>query len=279
MRQAGELAGRAAAVEPSKYQGAYPRFLFALGLAEYRRGRLDRAVSAMRGDAARMPGPAPRLVLAMALYRSGRSAEAREALAAAVLSHDWSANRVRFPDDWSLHALRREAEGMILPDLPAFLDGRHEPRDGDERSALLGVCQFTNRTRASARLYSEAFAVAPRLAEDFRAGHRYRAARAAALAGTGRGEDAAGLDEDERRRWRDQARRWLRADLAAWNEASVSTPASREAQQSLADWRGDPAFVGVRGAGDLGRLSDEEREDWLALWRDVESLLSRTANP
>jgi eukaryotic-like serine/threonine-protein kinase len=233
----------------------------------------------MRGDAARMPGPAPRLVLAMALHRSGRSAEAREALAAAVLSHDWSANGARFPDDWSLHALRREAEGMILPDLPAFLDGRREPRDGNERLALLGVCQFTNRARAAARLYSEAFAVAPRLAEDHRAGHRYRAARAAALAGTSRGEDAAGLDEEERRRWRDQARRWLRADLAAWNEAPVSTSASREAQQALADWRADPAFVGVRGAGDLGRLSDEEREDWLALWRDVESLLSRTANP
>src|SRR6185437_7602166 len=145
-----------------------------------------------------------------------------------------------------LHALRREAEGMILPDLPAFLDGRHEPRDGDERSALLGVCQFTNRTRASARLYSEVFA-APRLAEDHRAGHRYRAARAAALAGTGRGADAAGLDEEERRRWRDQARRWLRADLAAWDEASASTPGARDAQQTLADWRADAAFVGVRG--------------------------------
>ena len=59
----------------------------------------------------------------------------------------------------------------------------------------------------------------------------------------------------------------------------MNTPAARDAQQARADWRGDPAFVGVRGAGDLGRLSDEEREDWLALWRDVESLLSRTANP
>ena len=62
---------------PSKYQGLYPRFLFARGLAEYRQGRLDRAIASMRGDAARMPGPAPRLVLAMALHRSGRSAEAR----------------------------------------------------------------------------------------------------------------------------------------------------------------------------------------------------------
>jgi serine/threonine-protein kinase len=279
LRQAAELAGRAAAVDPSNYQVAYPYFLFALGLAEYRQGRLDRAVSAMRGEAARMPGPAPHLVLAMALHRSGRSAEAREALAEAVLSHDWSADRARSPDDWSVHALRREAEAMILPDLPALLDGRHEPRDVDERSALLGVCQFTNRTRATARLYSQVFAEAPHLAEDHRAGHRYRAASAAALAGSGRGTDAAGLDEEERRRWRDQARRWLRADLDAWDEASVSTPAARDAQQTLADWRADPAFVGVRDAGDLARLPEEERQEWLALWSDVESLLSRTANP
>ena len=104
-------------------------------------------------------------------------------------------------------------------------------------------------------------------------------ARAAPMAGSGRGEDAAGLDEEERRRWRDQARRWLRADLAAWSEASLSTPAARDTQQTLADWRADPAFVGVRGAGSLERLSDEELREWLALWRDVESLLSRTTNP
>jgi serine/threonine-protein kinase len=50
------------------------------------------------------------------------------------------------------HSLRREAEAMILPDLPAFLDGKYRPRDNDERLALLGVCQFTNRTCSAARL-------------------------------------------------------------------------------------------------------------------------------
>ena len=55
---------------------------------------------------------------------------------------------------------------MILPDLPAFLDGKYQPRDNDERLALLGICQFTNRTRALARLYADAFAAAPQLAED-----------------------------------------------------------------------------------------------------------------
>src|SRR5207253_11011881 len=136
-----------------------------------------RAIATMRGDAARVLGPAPRLVLALALHRSGQVAEARKTLAAAVLAHDWRASQVRDQDGWICHVLRREAEGMILPNLPAFLDGKYQPQDNDERLALLGVCQFTNRTRTSARLYADAFVAAPRLAEDLGAGHRYNAAR------------------------------------------------------------------------------------------------------
>jgi serine/threonine-protein kinase len=127
LRQAVALAERAAAADREKYQGLYPCFRFAQGLAEYRQGRFDRAIPAMRGDASRVLGPAPRLVLAMALHRSGRVAEAREALAAAVAAHDWRASQVRDQDGWIVHVLRREAEGMILPNLPAFLDAATAP--------------------------------------------------------------------------------------------------------------------------------------------------------
>jgi hypothetical protein len=138
LRQAVALAGRAVAVEPSTYQGASPHFLFARGLAEYRQGRFDRAIATMRGDAARVLGPAPRLVLAMALHRSGQGAEARKTLAAAVLAHDWRADQVRNQDDWIFHVLRRDAEGMILPDLPAFLRAEYPSRDNDERVPCWG---------------------------------------------------------------------------------------------------------------------------------------------
>ena len=71
--------------------------------------------------------------------------------------------------------LRREAERTILPGLSDFLAGKAEPHHNDERLALLGVCQFTNRTRVLGRLYIDAFAATPQLAEDVKAGHRYRA--------------------------------------------------------------------------------------------------------
>ena len=91
LRQAVALAERAGAVEQANAQAVYPFFQFVQGLAEYRQGRLDRAISLMRGEASGVLGPAPRLVLAMALHQSGRAAEARKTLAEAVLAHDWRA--------------------------------------------------------------------------------------------------------------------------------------------------------------------------------------------
>ena len=281
LRQAAALAERAAAVDRSKYQGAYSFFVFVKGLAEYRQGRFDRAIAAMRGDASGVLGPTPRLVLAMALHQNGQAAEARKTLAAAVLAHDWRITQVRDQDGMIFHILRREAERMILPDLPAFLRGKHQPRDNDERFALLGICQFTNRTRALARLYADAFAAAPDVAEDLSSGQRDKAACAAAQAGCGRGADAAALDEAERTRWRKQAREWLKADLAAWARKIDSGAAADRAlvQEKLTAWRADPDLSGLRQPGALDRVSVEERKEWLALWKGIDDLLARANHP
>src|SRR5262249_10312261 len=146
LRQAAALAERAAAAGQAQYPGRNVRALFAQGLAEYRQARFDRAVALLRTEAVQALGPAPRLVLAMALPHSGRAALARQTLAAAVLAYDWRARRVNGPHGWALHVLRREAEGLLLPDLPALLGGTRQPRDRDERLALIGVCQFSNRS-------------------------------------------------------------------------------------------------------------------------------------
>jgi eukaryotic-like serine/threonine-protein kinase len=204
-------------------------------------------------------------------------AEARKTLAEAVASHDWRPDLVRDQDDWIYHVLRREAEGLILPGLPAFLAGTYKPRDNNERLALLGVCQFTNRTHALARLYADAFTADPRLTELPGTGHRYNAARAAAQAGCGRGADAAGLGVSERAKWRGQAREWLRADLAAW-EKTLSGPAAGRlmASQTLIRWRADPDFAGLRVPSEVVKLPADERKDSLALWAEVDELLNRT---
>ena len=69
----------------------------------------------MQGDASGVLGPAPRLVLALSLHRSGQATEARKTLAAAVQAHDWQAMQVYTLDHngWIYHILRREAEDLI----------------------------------------------------------------------------------------------------------------------------------------------------------------------
>ena len=91
LRQAVALARRTAASRPVKDPGACPWFVFARGLAEYREGKFDEAISTMRGDASRLDRPIARLVLAMALHQNGQVAEGRKMLAAAILSYNWRA--------------------------------------------------------------------------------------------------------------------------------------------------------------------------------------------
>jgi serine/threonine-protein kinase len=129
----------------------------------------------------------------------------------------------------------------------------------------------------AARLCADAFAADPKLADDLQAGHRCRAARAAALAGCGGGAGAADVGEAERARWRRQARDWLRVDLAAWaKRLGAAGPAGRaEVQKELARWGKDPDLAGLRDADALERLPPAERQDCRALWQAVADLLRR----
>jgi serine/threonine-protein kinase len=277
LRAAVALAERAVAAKTTADQWVYPYFLFAQGLAEYRQGHFDSAIAIMRGEAATVMGPAPRLVIAMAEYRNGQTAEARATLAATISSFDWSAAQVGSRDDWIWHVIRREAESLILPNLPAFLEGNYEPQDNDERLALLGVCQFKGEFHTAARLYADAFATDPALAEDLTWEYRYRAARWAALAGCGLDKDGAKLGETERAHWRAQARVWLRADLAAWARKLDGDPAANRVhvKNTLTRWGADPDLAGLRESSALEKLPAGERDEWLALWREVAAVLDR----
>src|SRR5262249_60773506 len=143
----------------------------------------------------------------------------------------------------------------------------HAGRPAAARRPSGPVRGCTPRTAARTALCAHAFAAPPPLADDLGAGHRYNAARAAALAGCGRGEDARGLDEVERKRWRDQARQWLRSDLAARARAldADATGASRGVREALTRWRKDPELACVRDPAELDKLPAEERKEYLAL--------------
>jgi eukaryotic-like serine/threonine-protein kinase len=285
LRKAVALTRRAAASDPSAYSLVYPWFLSARGLAEYREGKIDWAIATMRGDASRLDRPIARLVLAMALHRDGHLAESRRTLATAILSYDWRATQAVAPTVWVCHSLRCEAEGLVLPNLPAFRRGEYQPRDNDERVALLAgqlaTCEFQGLQGAAARLYSDAFAAEPKLAEDVAAGTRNHAARAAALAGCGQGKDVDQLRDEERALLRRQALDWLGQDLT-WCGQRLEHGDARinpQIRERLQLWQGDPDLAGVRAKDALARLPDEERGRWERLWSDVETLLRRVSVP
>lgn len=110
------LIDRALATDKATYPNwLYPYFLFAKGLAEYRSGAYEKTLAICEGEAAGILGPAPKLVAALAHYRLGHEEAARQALAKAEASYDWSGDPVRKRDGWMYFILRREALKEIGP--------------------------------------------------------------------------------------------------------------------------------------------------------------------
>ena len=174
----------------------------------------------------------------------------------------------------------RDAERLADLDtrLPKLLEGKEKPADFAECMALAQMCQdYKHLYAASARWYAAAFALRPALADDPSTGNRYNAACAAALAGCGKGKDAADLDDKERARLRKQALDWLRADLTAWRSLLDKGPEKARPAifQQLRHWQKDDDLAGVRDKGPLARLPEAERTAWQQLWADVVKALPR----
>jgi serine/threonine-protein kinase len=158
--------------------------------------------------------------------------------------------------------------------LPALLRGADRPADAAESVSFARLSFVRQLFAASARLWLEAIAGRPSLADDLRAGHRHHAARAAALAGSGRGKDDPAPDGAERARWRRQALDWLRDDIAAYKQQLESGPPRSRATalRQLGLWRVDPALAGLRDESALSALGKSEREACRALWYEVNAI-------
>jgi serine/threonine-protein kinase len=176
------------------------------------------------------------------------------------------------------HAVRREADRVVMPNLDALLAGRESPGDQDERLALLAVCESTQRSAMAAALYAEIFEADPGLAASQGTVRRYSAACWAARAGRGDGRDATGLSDEQRAHWRAQARRWLQADLDLWSEAlTAGTQDPQRVVGELSHWRTDPDLASLRDPESLGSLAPDERDACLAIWSAVDAVIGRAS--
>jgi serine/threonine-protein kinase len=174
--------------------------------------------------------------------------------------------------------LVQHCEGLMSLEarLPAILEGKLKLASAADSAQLGEICRIKKRNVAAARYYAAALKGAPEFFEDPRSARRYLAACAATLAGSASDEEGAKLDEDERARWRKEARAWLRADLAAWSRMLDRDPAVRLLlQKTLIRWQSDPDLAGLRDPPALDQLPPNERDECRALWDDVRALWRR----
>jgi serine/threonine-protein kinase len=300
-QEAATAYGKAIALQPD-----YAETHNNLGNALFRQGRYDEAVTAYGRAIALQPDYAgAHDNLGNALYEQQRYAEAEAAyrkatelkpdfglahydLGCALMElarfHEAAASLKKGADLLSEGTPKREEARQlqqqcrrlaVLNDrLPMILKGTEKPANSSEQTEFAQLCCFKKLYAAGARLYADAFAMMPQLAEELRAGYRYNAACAAALAAAGAGPDGARLGGSERARLRRQALAWLRADLA------LRTRQQRGGQSlggALTIWQTEAALSGVRDRAALATLPADERESWQRLWADVAAL--RAADP
>jgi serine/threonine-protein kinase len=247
-----------------------------LGVALDIKGEVDEAIQHYSLAISLDPGLAEiTLALGQAHLKQGRFAKAREATRH-FLDLQPPTHRLY---KLATQQLRQCERFLELDDkLSAILQNKAKPTNAAERLELAQLCQEHKKLYAAAvRFYTEAFNEQPRLAGDLRAGHRYNAACAAALAASSQGRDADHLTDPERARLRGRALVWLHADLAAWTGVVNTGTAQARAmvQSKLRHWQKDPDLASVRDQGAMAELPEAERAAWGKFWVEVEALLQR----
>ena len=245
---------------------------YLLGNCLRNQGLLDEAVAAFRESLRVWPDNAEaHCNLGLVLMRQGFATEALKHLERGhelgSMNPQWS-----YPSaEWVANGRRAVA---LEAKVSAIRKGEAGPIDPSEALTLAEFCYDRKLFATSARLLAKVFDDRPDLASNLGAGHRYNAARTASLAGSGQGKDDPSPSEDDRRRLRDQARGWLRADLVAMGKLlDGGNPSIRPTiVRAMDHWKRDPDLAGIRDEAIIATLPEAERQDGRSLWLEVEAL-------
>jgi tetratricopeptide (TPR) repeat protein/serine/threonine protein kinase len=247
-----------------------------LGNALLHKGRLDDAIAQYRQAIRFEPQFAEaHCNLGFALEQRG---EFQKALQELRRGHDLGSRSPNWRDPSAEWVRQCEHLAELDTRLSGCLAGTMTPASPDERAVLARLCLIKHLNRTAVHFYEEAFVGQPQLADALSHNHRYHAACAAVLAGSGQGKDADKLDSKGRGRLRRQALDWLRADLAQWRKQmeNNSTAVRTRVEGTLAHWKQDRDLASVRGGAALAKLPADEQPGWRQLWADVEKALART---
>jgi serine/threonine-protein kinase len=220
-----------------------------------------------------------RNLIVLSLLRLGRFTEARSAARLAQAYHS--------PNS-SFHAVLGHyldvcrLLGPLESELPKMLAAGELPKDLATRLALAEwCCTLGQLPCTAARLYDAAFKEQPALADQPNAPYRLWAARAAARAGSGSGDDTDKLSEQEKAALRGQALAWLRAEFDVWTRRAkdrkpvqpAGVPASPHPARFVRESQQTTDLAGVRDPAGLARLPEAERAQWNSFWADVNALV------
>ena len=160
--------------------------------------------------------------------------------------------------------------------LESVLKGEESPSGPGEKALFASLCRVRGRNADASRLYSEAFAADPSLAEDLSQEFRYQAACAAALAGRGIDAGSPALAPGELAEYREKARQWLASDASVMRGRIEERKDLERVRNAVLRCLSDPALAGIRDAAYLGMLPADEQERCRTLWarfRELQRLL------
>jgi tetratricopeptide (TPR) repeat protein len=167
-------------------------------------------------------------------------------------------------------------------ELSEFLEDEAAPCDPVRALGLAGLCRLPGRGlyATATRLYDAAFTAAPASAARPQEGDRLRAARAAALASAGQGEDCKRQPDAVRHWQRRRSLLWLRDELADQSSRVRAAPKDKaqEAARTVRLLKELPDLDNVRSPAALGEMPAPERREWEQFWAEVDALL-RTEVP
>jgi tetratricopeptide (TPR) repeat protein len=231
-------------------------------------GRYDEAVAACRNALTIDPKSYFAVgVMCQALINDGRLVEANAAIQKYLKEMPKG-----HPDYAGLNRLAAHCEELVKREhqLSDVLAGK-EQITPNRRRQLAIVCLLTRRYDDAVRLFDDAFAAQPALADDVLSDARLEAACAAARAA----EQT--RDVPERVRLLNKAIAWLHADLAVWSGV-LDRGKESERQlllKSVYPWRWEPRLASIREREAILGWLPEQQAQCRALWRDVNALIMR----
>jgi eukaryotic-like serine/threonine-protein kinase len=249
---------------------------FNLGTARMDNDRLDEAIDHYRRAIQLDPELAEAHgFLGQALFAQGQFVQAHAAITRCLELLPRSDNRRA---NLAIQLHRCESLYILEERLTGILEGPYKPTNTAEYLVVADLCVIKNQYVTAAGLYADVLATTSGLPGGTSADTRFNAARAAVMAGSGRGDEGAKLGLTERERWLEAARECLRAELA---DLTRRLDSGREADRVLArktlvNWQIEPEMVWLRKHDTAPDLPPGERRNLQTLWSDVFALFKRS---